>query len=341
VQLDNGSLIFAPVDHRTVVRAEGSTAGRVEGQGPPSFRVKDADFVYSTSALLARELGVADEWIRGSTAAEGDVGRVVKEGRYSANGRNCAALRLHADGRVVLVERAGLSLSEREPKPDLPEPEPASGAWGGTVAAYAAFAAFNSRAYAALATAATPTCATERFVALQRVYGQVGFVTEYEETGGSYAKDPISVPAGVLYFKKPSDRESHLCWVCHELGGDALGEVFRDCACRGSGGFAHLACLIKNACTNATSDRAAPWKCCPTCKQGYVGSTQVALAHAHVDYVTEELPGEDPEFADIVSPSGMGYVNDCSPDEFLFAFSNLAQAKMEVLRDYEVVQSFP
>jgi hypothetical protein len=70
--------------------------------------VGNADLVYSTSALLARELGVASEWMHGSIAAAGAVGRVVKEARYSANGRDCAALRLHSDGRIVLVECAGL-----------------------------------------------------------------------------------------------------------------------------------------------------------------------------------------------------------------------------------------
>jgi hypothetical protein len=40
------------------------------------------------------------------------------------------------------------------------------------------------------------------------------------------------------------------CWVCLEEGCDKAGAgepLVRDCSCRGSSGFAHLSCIIKNA----------------------------------------------------------------------------------------------
>ena len=38
------------------------------------------------------------------------------------------------------------------------------------------------------------------------------------------------------------------CWVCLDEGCDKAGEpLVRDCSCRGSSGFAHLSCIIKNA----------------------------------------------------------------------------------------------
>ena len=58
---------------------------------------------------------------------------------------------------------------------------------------------------------------------------------------------------------------------------------------------------------------------------------RLPIWQAHVEFVTEEHPGGDPNYTGFVSPSGAGYVNDCCAEEFLFAMTSLAQAKMEAL----------
>ena len=71
------------------------------------------------------------------------------------------------------------------------------------------------------------------------------------------------------------------CLFCLD-GGDAAEPLVRGCACRGSYGWAHAACLIR-----MTEAARAPlpgeptftaWVCCSTCKQRFTGQVQLRLA---------------------------------------------------------------
>ena len=100
---------------------------------------------------------------------------------------------------------------------------------------------------------------------------------------------------------KQSDTDE--CWIC--LGSTTEGgntELIRGCACRGSAGLAHLACLIDlsksklEKLTQPTTDNLkgefqptpvqkeevcmSPWEHCDTCKQPYVGVVRLGLARA-------------------------------------------------------------
>lgn len=70
----------------------------------------------------------------------------------------------------------------------------------------------------------------------------------------------------------PADAHCYLC-----LEGASEGELIRGCACRGSAGFAHLACFVQSAKADATNQR---WTKCPTCKQHFTGRVQIGLAEA-------------------------------------------------------------
>jgi hypothetical protein len=100
--------------------SDGGSSGRHD-----SHQVADSDLIYSTSALLAAELGVLGQWARGNTAAVGEVGEMIKTARYSANSRSCAALRLDAGGKVVLIEQAGLRPSPLARSPQQPDQQQA------------------------------------------------------------------------------------------------------------------------------------------------------------------------------------------------------------------------
>ena len=65
------------------------------------------------------------------------------------------------------------------------------------------------------------------------------------------------------------------CWICLEPDGSDL--MIRACACRGSAGAVHAACVIELA---RRSERQADWLECPTCNQPYVGPLQSKLAEA-------------------------------------------------------------
>ena len=54
------------------------------------------------------------------------------------------------------------------------------------------------------------------------------------------------------------------CYLCLEGPEDSEEPLFRCCACRGSMGYAHVACLIDSAKADETGDR---WEKCPTCHQ--------------------------------------------------------------------------
>ena len=67
--------------------------------------------------------------------------------------------------------------------------------------------------------------------------------------------------------------ETPVCWVCLE----ASGELLRGCACRGTAGYVHVACMVK-----ANRHRKVAHDECPTCEQRFVGALGMALAKARV-----------------------------------------------------------
>ena len=96
-----------------------------------------------------------------------------------------------------------------------------------------------------------------------------------------------------------------VCWVCLDDDGTAGELISMGCGCRrGTGGFAHLECLIQTAAaaqertgwgTNDHEDDVTPWNSCPTCKLDFNGQeVQIGLARAWVSR-TEHHTEEDPE----------------------------------------------
>ncbi|KAL1528425.1 hypothetical protein AB1Y20_009773 [Prymnesium parvum] len=82
--------------------------------------------------------------------------------------------------------------------------------------------------------------------------------------------------------------EELCCWVCCD-GPDRAELLPMGCACRGSAGLAHVACLVLAAEHNVNS-----WTSCPTCKQEYTGRVDVLLAEARWELVRHR-PEEDAE----------------------------------------------
>ena len=67
---------------------------------------------------------------------------------------------------------------------------------------------------------------------------------------------------------------SAACFVCLESTNEEQQPLWRDCACRGSAGWAHpVPCLV-----DAAKQQPALWDTCPTCKQRWTGNTQLTLA---------------------------------------------------------------
>lgn len=67
---------------------------------------------------------------------------------------------------------------------------------------------------------------------------------------------------------------SAACFVCLESTNQEDLPLWRDCACRGSAGWAHpVPCLV-----DAAKQQPMTWDTCPTCKQRWTGNTQLTLA---------------------------------------------------------------
>ena len=70
-----------------------------------------------------------------------------------------------------------------------------------------------------------------------------------------------------------------VCWVC--LDGAVAGAALlpQGCACRGTSGLAHVACIASAAQNQATGDLVHLWwQSCPTCEQRYTGVMGLELA---------------------------------------------------------------
>ena len=81
------------------------------------------------------------------------------------------------------------------------------------------------------------------------------------------------------------------CVICLEGSSTAGNPLRRDCACRGSAGWAHTACLIQ-----AAKQKTDSWYTCPTCKQHWTRRTRLELAEAHYNMtVAGEVVGDNLE----------------------------------------------
>ena len=79
-----------------------------------------------------------------------------------------------------------------------------------------------------------------------------------------------------------------VCWVCCE-GAESTALLSTGCACRGSGGRAHVSCLVASAQHNV-----ARWTSCPTCRQDWTGEMEGQLALARWEGVRAR-PADDAE----------------------------------------------
>ena len=77
--------------------------------------------------------------------------------------------------------------------------------------------------------------------------------------------------AGV--WKECTCAESPSCWICLE----SSGKLLRGCACRGTAGYVHIACLVE-----ANRHRTTAHDKCPTCQTRFVGALSMAAAEARV-----------------------------------------------------------
>ena len=74
-------------------------------------------------------------------------------------------------------------------------------------------------------------------------------------------------------WKECTCAESPSCWICLE----SSGKLLRGCACRGTAGYVHAACLVE-----ANRHRTDAHDKCPTCKTRFVGALSMAAAEARV-----------------------------------------------------------
>ncbi len=106
----------------------------------------------------------------------------------------------------------------------------------------------------------------------------------------------------------PQTPEDAACWVCCD-GGDSGELLSMGCACRGSGGWAHVDCLVQLATCDVER-----WVSCSTCRQDFTGDMEVSLARARWRRV-QDRPEDDAER--------------------LFVANNLAVTLQESAGDYE------
>ena len=88
------------------------------------------------------------------------------------------------------------------------------------------------------------------------------------------AEDSIDAcPECAEVWKECKCAESPSCWVCLE----SSGKLLRGCACRGTAGYLHTACLVE-----ANRHRKTAHDECPTCQTRFVGALSMGAAEARV-----------------------------------------------------------
>ena len=114
-------------------------------------------------------------------------------------------------------------------------------------------------------------------------------------------------------------KDAHECCICL-CGADEGPVVHSGCACRGSAGWAHVACQAKAAENQAdrsgrcgrTADGFSGWDSCSTCRQYWTGSMQIGLARACWETV-RSLPEFIPERISAMSRLAIA-LNECEGD---------------------------
>ena len=121
---------------------------------------------------------------------------------------------------------------------------------------------------------------------------------------------PEQVPSNVIdsMFSNPNiqygparstpDNTPKSCWICLEGSEESSESLRRDCACRGSAGWAHLSCLTQYAkskskaatdgnsiCAEALNAFAHPWTECNQCKQMYGNELGKEIADSLCSFV--------------------------------------------------------
>ena len=72
--------------------------------------------------------------------------------------------------------------------------------------------------------------------------------TDYKDVATRLLDQPV------LTVPTTSMNTMNQCYICQEGPDNVAGGLVRDCACRGSSGFAHIQCLIKYASATAASN---------------------------------------------------------------------------------------
>ena len=81
-------------------------------------------------------------------------------------------------------------------------------------------------------------------------------------------KRPASSSSAVA-LKSGEEEEEDTCWLCLDAQHESEQPLRRDCSCRGTGGFAHLPCIVdygKQYSQQHLGDMnkfKEPWKKCP------------------------------------------------------------------------------
>mmetsp|Transcript_24832 Transcript_24832/g.50935 ORF Transcript_24832/g.50935 Transcript_24832/m.50935 type:complete len:556 (-) Transcript_24832:143-1810(-) len=152
---------------------------------------------------------------------------------------------------------------------------------------------------------------------------------------GASPKHPSKVSAAAKTRKASGDTT---CWICLEGAADGCNEpLMRDCACRGSAGYAHVSCLIEAATLQDEQLRQRArtgetwqdkWECCGICLQRFYGDVNHELAMARYNlYKDHPIPLDENGIPIASSPDATEDVkNDVREKEG--AYSHLASAYM-------------
>ena len=142
----------------------------------------------------------------------------------------------------------------------------------------------------------------------------------------------------------PLQDEAPCCWLCLEEGPDESGEsLVRDCSCRGSSGFVHLACLQKYAehkgrqakrSYNRYEDTNKAFKRCPNCHQDYQDGLRRAMMKARLTFVEKECN----DYRTLLLAALMGMLNVLDAVEDRSEGGKMCSRILSVLREMETVE---
>ena len=118
--------------------------------------------------------------------------------------------------------------------------------------------------------------------------------TDYKDVATRLLDQPV------LTVPNTSMNTMNQCYICQEGPDNVAGGLVRDCACRGSCGFAHVQCLIDYAYSTAASDPArgldhnerfdwfrGVFMKCGLCKQRYEGDVRRVMTGAMIPFLRQ------------------------------------------------------